>query len=63
MWWSTPSQESPYSLSSDSKVHSPYTMHAFYNKEMAEFKAVGRAAGRESKKESRYEVARGDLPP
>ena len=37
-------------------------MHTFYEEELAELKAAGRAAGRESKKDSRYEVARGDLP-
>ena len=63
MWRSTSSPESPYSLPTDSEVHSPYTMHAFYREELAELKAAGRAVGWGLKKDSRYEVARGDLLP
>ena len=62
MWRSTSNPESPYSPPSDAEVHSPYTMHTFYEEELAELKAAGWAAGRESKKDSHCEVARGDLP-
>ena len=58
--WSPPSLESPFSPLSDSDMHSPYSMNAHMEEEVAEMKAAI-AAEKQFREEHRYSALAGEI--